>query len=64
MTKDDWMDADEAVRHIMRVTGKTRRQAKMELLKYMSDGSLPASGINPDTGEREIISSDAWPKVH
>jgi hypothetical protein len=33
------------------------------LVQAMGDGRLPATGINPNTGERELIPPEAWPKV-
>ena len=55
MHDDDLMNLDEALDHIMRVTGKTRRQARIALLKKLNSGELPATGINVATGKREVI---------
>jgi hypothetical protein len=55
---------EEALEMIMRNMNKTRRQARAMLVQAMSDGRLPATGINPDTGEREVIPPEVWPKVH
>jgi hypothetical protein len=58
------IDINEAVEIIMRNQGKTRRQARAMLVAALSDGRLPATGVNPHTGERELIPPEAWPKVH
>ena len=60
----DLIDLDEALDQIMRHCNKTRRQARAMLVQALSDGRLPATGINPSTGEREVIPPDAWPKVN
>ena len=64
MSNDDWMDIEDAVKHLMKVTGKTRRQAKHVLAEYARQGKLATSGINPETGERELIPPEAWPAVN
>jgi len=61
---NDLIDLDEALEAIMHNCGKTRRQARAMLIQVLSDGRLPATGINPHTGEREVIPPEAWPKVH
>jgi hypothetical protein len=58
------IDLDEALEQIMRHCNKTRRQARAMLVAALSDGRLPATGINPHTGERELIPPEVWPKVH
>jgi hypothetical protein len=64
MPKDDpMMDLDEAIAYVMRVTGKTRRQATAALFQTARRGELPATGINRLTGETEIIPPDAWPNI-
>ena len=55
MSDDDQMTMDEVLDHIMRVTGKNRRQAKAALLEKIASGELPATGVNMETGKREII---------
>lgn len=65
MSDDDpFMDIDQAVEHIMRATGKTRRQARYALIEAARSGKLRASGINPDTNKREAIPPEAWPKIN
>jgi hypothetical protein len=63
-TGGDLIDIDEALDIVMRNCNKTRRQARAMLVQAMSDGRLPATGINPNTGEREVIPPEAWPTVH
>lgn len=55
MPDDDQMNLSEVLDHIMRTTGKTRRQAKAALLEKIESGELPATGINVATGKREIV---------
>jgi hypothetical protein len=45
---EDWISADEAVAHIMRVTGKTRRQATAALLEKLRAGKIRAMGSPVD----------------
>jgi hypothetical protein len=33
-------------------------------VQALSDGRLPATGVNTRTGERQIIPPEAWPKVN
>ena len=61
---DKQIDLDEAVETVMRQMNKTRRQARAFLVQAMRDGRLPATTINPNTGEHERIPPEAWPKVH
>src|SRR4029077_14101514 len=58
------MTIEEVIEHIMRATGKTRRQARYALYEAARSGKLRATGINPDTMVREAIPPEAWPKVH
>jgi hypothetical protein len=65
MSDDDpFMSFDEAIEHVMRVTGKTRRQARYALIEAARSGALPTTGINSDTNQREAIPPEAWPKVN
>jgi hypothetical protein len=64
MTDDDQMGWDEAVRLVMQRTGKNRRQAQAALIEKCRQGLLPATGINPHTGQREVVPPAAFPKVH
>jgi hypothetical protein len=64
MADDKQISIDEAVELIMRNTGKTRRQARQALVEYCRSGKLRATGINPETGEREIIPPEAWPAIN
>jgi hypothetical protein len=57
------IDIDDAVEIVMRQMNKTRRQARVFLVQAMGDGRLPATAINPDTGERERLPPEVWPKV-
>ena len=54
-SSDDLMTLEEVLDHIMRTTGKTRRQAKAALLEKIESGELPATGINIATGKRETV---------
>ena len=60
---DKQIDINDAVEIVMRQMNKTRRQARVFLVQAMGDGRLPATAINPDTGERERLPSEVWPKV-
>ena len=65
MSNDNyWMDFEEALQHIMRVTGKTRRQAKAALMKKLRAGEIYAIGTNAKTNRVERIPPKAWPEVH
>ena len=65
MSDDDpFMNIEDAVTYVMRVTGKTRRQAKYAIVEMARSGKLRAVGINPHTNEREAIPPEAWPKVN
>jgi hypothetical protein len=59
-----WIDAEAAIAHVMRVTGKNRRQARAALVKAFRSGAVTTAAINPDTGEREVIPPDCWPSVN
>lgn len=61
---DRFMSIDDAVEYVMRVTGKTRRQAKHAIIEMARSGKLRAVGVNPDTNEHEAIPPEAWPKVN
>ena len=61
---EGWMTLDDALAQIMRVTGKTRRQAHYELLKHFRAGTISTCGENIKTGEREPIPKDYWPSVN
>jgi hypothetical protein len=61
MSKSKMIDCDEAVKLIMQRTGKNRRQAKADLEDKIRQGLLPATGINPLTGECEIIPPTTFP---
>jgi hypothetical protein len=56
----EWMTDDEAIAHVMRVTGKNYRQAKAALIEKFRKGEIRASGINTTTGKREQIPTSAW----
>jgi hypothetical protein len=59
MSDSEYMTMDEVLDHIMRTTGKTRRQAKAALLEKINSGELPATGIN-EAGKRENIPPGNW----
>lgn len=61
---EPYMDIDEAVEHVMRATGKTRRQAKHAIIEMARSGRLRAIGTNSYTNEREAIPPEAWPIVN
>jgi hypothetical protein len=52
MSKGKWITEDEAIAHIMKTTGKTRRQARFALAAEVAKGTLPATAIDPKTGKR------------
>ena len=60
MTKPKMITDEEAIDHIVRVTGKTRRQARMMLAQKMASGEIRAEGLNPYTEKREMIPKEAW----
>ena len=57
MKDDDYMDLNEAVKHIMQATGKTRRQARAAVVQAMKNGRIRARGVveDPETGERFTV---------
>lgn len=65
MAKDpEWMTEREVLEHVMRVTGKTKRQARYALLKELRAGHISAKGDNIETGKQEYIPRDYWPSVN
>ena len=64
MADDETMTWRETVDHLMKVTGKNRRQATAELLQIVRKGEIPVTGINRKTGEREVIPPDQFPVVN
>jgi hypothetical protein len=52
---DDYMDLNEAVKHIMKATGKTRRQAEAAVKQAAKSGAVRLRGVNTRTGEEEEI---------
>lgn len=58
------MSMDEAVTHIMRTTGKTRRQAKYALIEALRSGKLPAYATHNETGETVQVPANAWPEIN
>jgi hypothetical protein len=66
MTHSDapMMSLDEIIEYVMRVTGKTRRQAKYAVIEAARNGKLRTTGVNPCTNQREAIPPEAWPKVN
>jgi hypothetical protein len=63
-TDDDHMSFEEAIKLVMQRTGKSRRQARVALIEACRQGKIPASGIHPLTGKREVIPPECFPKVH
>lgn len=45
MKDDDYMSLNDAVKHVMKVTGKTRRQAEAAILRELKKGSIEAWGV-------------------
>jgi hypothetical protein len=60
MTDDDEMSLNEIVEHVMRVTGRNRRQAQKEVLRRLASGELQTTGINTATGKRQAIPAEFW----
>jgi len=54
MSDSEFMSMEEAIAHVMRATGKNRRQAKAALLEKVRTGELPLTGIGA-SGKREDI---------
>jgi hypothetical protein len=55
MAKDGYVTVDEAIAHIMRVTGKNRRQARAALREKWRSGEVPVFGTNNQTGNFEVV---------
>jgi hypothetical protein len=51
---------EEAIRYVMKVTGKTRRQARQALLEKFKSGEIRSFTVNPATGEPEPVPVEAW----
>jgi hypothetical protein len=58
------IDFNEAIELIMQRTGRSRRQARAVLIEACRQGKVPASGIHPRTGKREVIPPECFPKIH
>lgn len=57
----EYMSWEEAVEQIMSATGKTRRQATAFLLEKCRQGSVRATGVRSDTGDRVVVPPKAFP---
>jgi hypothetical protein len=61
----DYMLLNDAVKHIMKATGKTRRQAEQALLQALKSGKVRARGeavvTDPATGEEENLGVEDIP---
>lgn len=53
---------DDAIAHVMKTTGKNRRQATAALVEKCRSGELPSTGELD--GERVPIPPEAWPKIN
>ena len=63
MTKErEMIGLDEAIEHVMRVTGKTRRQALKAIVEKVATGELPAWGTLKNTQTGEIRRHVSLPK--
>lgn len=60
MSDDDntMMSVGEIIEHIMKATGRSRKQAIAEFQRALKSGELQGSAINPATGRREMVSVD------
>ena len=55
MADRDWMSFDEAIDHVMRVEGVSRRKARRMLEAKQREGKLRVTGVNMATGKREDV---------
>lgn len=60
----DWMDLNEAVKHIMKATGKTRRQAEAALLQEMKKGTVQTRGQRIGPGGEDLGVHDIDPEIY
>jgi hypothetical protein len=55
MKDDDYVSLNDAVKHIMKATGRTRRQAEAVVKQAAKSGAVRLRGVNTRTGEEEEI---------
>ena len=51
---EDSLSLDDAVKLMMKKTGRTRRQAEQRLLQALKAGEIRATGVVEDGGREEI----------
>ncbi len=59
----DKMSLKEMVDYVMRATGRTRRQARQDILRAARAGKITLHGINAQTGVDEPIPRHFWDGV-
>jgi hypothetical protein len=64
MTDPESMELNEAVEHIMSVTGKSRKQARAALIEACRQGEIKTTGVDARTGERVDVPPEAFPMVN
>jgi hypothetical protein len=60
---EDWVGLNEALEHVMKATGKTKRQAKSAIVAAMKSGVLRVRGVpeGPSSGSGGGISDLSGP---
>lgn len=61
----EYMLLNDAVNHVMKATGRTRRQAEQHVLQALKSGAVRARGevvvTDPDTGEETNLGVEPIP---
>ena len=60
---DDYVSLNDAVKHIMKATGRTRRQAEAMVTQALKAGKVRARGVNAATGEEGEIPVEVFRRV-
>lgn len=60
MPNDEFMTLDQAVRLLMKRTGRTRRQAEQAILQKLKSGEIRAQGIPAGGEDPEEIPVDVF----
>jgi nicotinic acid phosphoribosyltransferase len=60
---DDRVLLNDAVKYLMKETGRTRRQAEALLKQELKSGRIRVTGVRADTGEVEEIPVEVFQSI-
>jgi hypothetical protein len=60
---EDRMLLNDAVKYLMKTTGRTRRQAEALIAQELKSGRIRAEGVRTDTGEVEEIPVEVFQSI-